>query len=295
MEITDELRMIRKLVIIALFSDDDLMDVFVLKGGNALDIAYSINSRASIDIDISMESDFRQEEMEEIRKKLERALTVTFHDAGYAVFDVGIQKQPLKQYPETKDFWGGYTLEFKIIESEKYKAYESDIDSLRRNAKVIGDKGRKKFKVDISKYEFCKAKVEAVLDDYTIYVYTPLMVVYEKLRAICQQMDEYVKIVGTHKRGRAKDFFDIYTILEEWKSPINIYSPQNLEILKEIFEVKRVPLYLLGRIGDEREFHRDSFNTVKDAVYADIDIKSYDFYFDYVVEKVKGLKSFWKE
>jgi len=295
MEVADELRVIRKLVIISLFSDDDLMDVFVLKGGNALDIAYNINSRASIDIDISMESDFKQNELEEIRRKIERALTVTFYDAGYAVFDVEIQIQPLKQYPETKDFWGGYTLEFKIIESEKFKAYESDIDSLRRNAKVIGDRNKKKFKVDISKYEFCKAKAEAVLDDYTIYVYTPLMVVYEKLRAICQQMDEYVKMVGTHKRGRAKDFFDIYTILEGWNSPANIYSSQNLEMLREIFEVKRVPLYLLGRISDDREFHRDSFNIVKDAVYADIDIKDYDFYFDYIVEKVKGLEPLWKK
>lgn len=295
MEIADKLKEIRKLVIISLFSDDDLMNIFVLKGGNALDIAHDINSRASVDIDISIESDFSQDELETVRKKIERALKVTFREAGFEVFDINIQPQPTRQYPETKEFWGGYTLEFKIIEKEKYKIYGSDIDSLRRNATVVGDRDRRKFKVDISKFEYCKTKEEVILDGYTIYVYTPLMVVYEKLRAICQQMDEYVKMVGTHKRGRAKDFFDIYTILENTDSQIDFYAPQNLEVLKEIFKAKRVPLHLLGKIVNEREFHRDSFSAVRDAVYANVDIEDYDFYFDYVVEKVKGLESLWKE
>lgn len=295
MEIADKLKEIRKLVIISLFSDDDLMDIFVLKGGNALDIAHDINSRASVDIDISIESDFSQDELETVRKKIERALKVTFREAGFEVFDINIQPQPTRQYPETKEFWGGYTLEFKIIEKEKYKIYGSDIDSLRRNATVVGDRDRRKFKVDISKFEYCKTKEEVILDGYTIYVYTPLMVVYEKLRAICQQMDEYVKMVGTHKRGRAKDFFDIYTILENTDSQIDFYAPQNLEVLKEIFKAKRVPLHLLGKIVNERESHRDSFSAVRDAVYANVDIEDYDFYFDYVVEKVKGLESLWKE
>jgi len=45
---------IRKLAIIALFSDDDLMDTLVLKGGNALTFAYNVSNRASIDVDVSM-------------------------------------------------------------------------------------------------------------------------------------------------------------------------------------------------------------------------------------------------
>jgi len=48
---------IKRLVIIAMFSDDDLMDRFVLKGGNALDLAYKVSTRASMDVDLSMESD----------------------------------------------------------------------------------------------------------------------------------------------------------------------------------------------------------------------------------------------
>ena len=50
----DKLRFIRKLVLIAIFSDDDLMDTFVVKGGSAVDLIYKLDARASVDIDLSI-------------------------------------------------------------------------------------------------------------------------------------------------------------------------------------------------------------------------------------------------
>jgi len=52
------LKEIRRLVIIALFSDDELMEKLVLKGGNALDIVHNIGTRTSVDIDLSIPDDF---------------------------------------------------------------------------------------------------------------------------------------------------------------------------------------------------------------------------------------------
>ena len=49
---------IRKLGIIAMFSDDELMDMLVLKGGNAIALFYSEYSRASVDLDFSLCDDF---------------------------------------------------------------------------------------------------------------------------------------------------------------------------------------------------------------------------------------------
>ncbi|MFH1883416.1 MAG: hypothetical protein ABIL62_11975 [Planctomycetota bacterium] len=43
----DKLEQIKRIAIIALFSDDDLMDSLVLKGGNALDMIYGVAQRAS--------------------------------------------------------------------------------------------------------------------------------------------------------------------------------------------------------------------------------------------------------
>ena len=113
----------KKLAIKALFSDDDLMNIFVLKGGNALNVAYNINDRASVDIDISMQADF--ENIEIIRDKLENALKTTFSDENITVFDVKLVPRPLsKNISETKTFWGGYRLTFKIIENGKFMTLE---------------------------------------------------------------------------------------------------------------------------------------------------------------------------
>ena len=44
----------------ALLSDDILLGIFVLKGGNALELVYEITNRGSIDIDFSMEGDLNR-------------------------------------------------------------------------------------------------------------------------------------------------------------------------------------------------------------------------------------------
>ncbi len=61
----NKLKEIRRLAIIALFSDDDLMDVFVLKGGNAISLVYELDYRASQDIDVSMADDFDEGELQD--------------------------------------------------------------------------------------------------------------------------------------------------------------------------------------------------------------------------------------
>lgn len=288
-----ELRKIKELVIISLFADDFLMNIFVLKGGNALDIAYNISERASIDVDVSMESDFTPAELELVKTKIELSLQKTFGDHGLSVFDFSMIEQPPVEYPETKQFWGGYSLEFKIIETKMLAESNAGLPHLRRTAKVVGEKNKKIFKVDISKFEYCKTKEPALLDGYTIYVYTPVMVVYEKLRAICQQAEKYAQMVKSHRRGRAKDFFDIYVIVG-LKGIDTLFQPDNISMLKQIFAVKRVDPSILDELENDREFHRDSFNEVKAAVYGGRALQSYDFYFDFVLNIVRELKSRWK-
>ena len=297
MQLIEELKKIRKITIVALFSDDELMNIFVLKGGNALDIVHNINSRASTDIDLSIESDFTCDELEVVHNKLEKLLITTFKENGYHAFDITLQPRPSKKDSEKDNLWGGYRLEFKVINNDKYNSLKGDLQAIRVNSLAVGEGQKRNLKVDISKYEFCKGKQETELDGFTIYVYSPVMVVYEKLRAICQQMEEYQDIVRTTRKGRAKDFFDIYTIIEQPKFSFKLDKPENIEMLKEIFLIKKVPLSLLGKIQQQREFHRDSFSAVKDAVYEspNYKLKSYDYYFDYVVEKVKLLESLWKK
>ena len=56
------------------------------------------------------------------------------------------------------EWWGGYQLLFKIAPEKKYQQRVSDISELRRNAEVVGPNNKRKFTIDISKYEFCLAK-----------------------------------------------------------------------------------------------------------------------------------------
>ena len=76
-----EIDKIRQLTLIALVSDDELMDLLVLKGANALSLIYGLKLRASIDLDFSLERDFWESDIDALRYKFERLLQKTFKPA----------------------------------------------------------------------------------------------------------------------------------------------------------------------------------------------------------------------
>lgn len=286
-------KFIRKLVIIALFADDLLMNKFVLKGGNALDIIYKINDRASIDIDVSMVDEFSKDELEDIRSRLERAFEKVFSDHNLLVFDLKLKPKPKEVFADIKNYWGGYSLVFKIIEKEK--AVDMSLQNMQKQALTLGPKNSTNFKVDISKFEYCKPCAEETLDDYTIYVYTPIMIVFEKLRAICQQIPEYAEQVHLKPRPRARDFYDIYTIINKLQLEDKILSNESIDVFNAIFRAKHVPIKILPQIKANREFHKEAFQTVIDTVSNIDKEKDFDFYFDYILNFIERLKPFWKE
>ncbi len=284
----DQLERIKKLTIIALFMDDDLMDTLVLKGGNALDIVYKIAQRASIDLDLSIENEFDSTEIDSVRSRIEKALMRVFNENGYDIFDVRLAETPDVVSPDDPPFWGGYQLEFKVISREKYSHKAANIHDLRRNAEIVGPHNRRKLRVDISKHEYCARKTQVDLDGYTVYVYPPEMIVLEKLRAICQQTEEYCKTIGkSHREGRARDFFDIHTVLEHFR--INLTASQNIDLVRRVFAAKKVPLDLISKISLSREFHRSDFKAVENTVKPKVKIRDYDYYFDFVVGQCRLL------
>jgi hypothetical protein len=116
------------------------------------------------------------------------------------------------------------------------------------------------------------------------------MIVFEKLRAICQQMPEYAKIVKSpSSSARARDFFDIYTVLENFE--IDFTKTENRNLLKYIFQAKRVPLELISKIKLYREYHREDFVSVRNTVKQIDELKDFDFYFDYVCKEINKLKA----
>ena len=279
---------IKTLGIIAMFSDDILMERFVLKGGNALDLIHQVSVRASVDIDLSMDRDFTAEELLGLSRRIENLLLDTFRPEGFEVFDVKLEKQPPTLTADLEDFWGGYSVEFKLIESDRYRELGADIEALRRSAMPLGQ--GTKFSIDISKYEYTAGKVQVDLDGYAVFVYTPEMIVCEKLRAICQQMKEYGSVVKRNRSGgsRARDFIDIERVITV--CDIDLATKENRALLANVFAAKRVRLSLLRNVDRYREFHRQNYDAVVATVKPGVALKEFDFYVDFVLELVKRLE-----
>jgi hypothetical protein len=113
------------------------------------------------------------------------------------------------------------------------------------------------------------------------------MIAVEKLRAVCQQLPDY-EIKGQGKQ-RARDFYDIHLI--ETKGRIDLGSAENRSLLENIFQAKRVPVALLGKLESQRGFHREDWPAVVNAIGKD-DL-GFDYYFDYTLRVVERLKPLW--
>ena len=278
---------VRRLTIVALFSDDLLFEQLVLKGGNALSLVYDLSPRTSLDLDFSLENDFT--DLDDTRNRIFNAIRERFASAGFVVFDESFEPKPQVPRPDQQAWWGGYELKFKLIEQAKYKALGGSLEAIRRNALVVGPEQQRKFSVDMSKGEYCKGKVERELDSYTIYVYSPEMIVVEKLRAICQQMPEYTQRI--HPSPRARDFYDIWRVVTE--TSLDMAMPEIFELVQHIFAAKKVPLALLAKVSDHREAHRPDWPAVVSAVAQELN--EFDFYFNFVVEQISVLEPLWVE
>jgi predicted nucleotidyltransferase component of viral defense system len=227
---------VRKLTITALFSDDVLFDQLVLKGGNAMSLVHGIGSRVSLDLDFSLDKDF--DDLSEVQNRMEQALTDRFVSRGFLPFDVKLLSKPSNPKDVADPRWGGYQLKFKLVNETRSRSFGADTEKLRREALVVGPKQMKVFTVDFSKWEYTEGKTRADFDDYAIYVYTPAMIALEKVRAICQQMREYSP-TGKTKRARARDFYDIFTIVT--KTGFRFDDSESLELTRAIFAAKDVP------------------------------------------------------
>lgn len=247
-----------------------------------------LSNRTSLDLDFSIENDF--DDLNDVGNRILKALEKRFLSVGFVVFDFKFEAKPNVVPVGQSPRWGGYTASFKIMERQKYEKLEGDLAGRRRDSFVIGPGQQRVFTIDLSKYEYVTGKLEVELDDYSIYVYSPAMIAIEKLRAICQQMPEYK--LQRRPSARARDFYDIHLIVATIGIKLN--SPQNLDLIRHIFAAKEVPLRLLEKVKDQKEFHRPDWDSVK-ASSNDDKLAEFDVYFDFVVEQVKSIETLWKE
>lgn len=187
----------------------------------------------------------------------------------------------------------GYSLSFKLISSDLYNKHRNNSQKLRANALCLGIGDKKDFVIEISKFEYIDNKKEYEIDGYKIFVYSPLLVICDKLRAICQKMKEYRNDFNNLDLPRARDFYDIYVVNHNLVG-VDFKKPCNRLILQEVFNAKKVNLSLLSKIKDKRTVHEDDF---KNVLQTDLNQKAkpaiFDYYFEYVLDLVEDLQEFW--
>lgn len=276
----------------AMFSDDELLEQLVLKGGNAMALVHHISARASVDLDFSLRQDFAGD-IAKVEARIFSALSETFRANGFEVFDFKMVEKPQAISDDLKHFWGGYGVEFKLAAADVYAEYSANLETLRRRAINLGQ--GTKFLIDISRFEYVAGKQLVDFDGYVIYVYSPEMIVCEKLRAICQQMPEYGPIIKRDRAGsaRARDFVDIFVLMDALK--LDLTTETARETLVAMFGMKKVPLKFLGKVPDTYEFHLADYSSVKDTVSPEFQLKEFDYYFRYTLALIDQLKPVWHE
>lgn len=283
------LRRIKSLVVISIFSKPELKDLLVLKGGNLLDLVFQLSGRSSVDVDMSMDESIDNDQLSELVKD---AVAARFAAEAYVVFDFNFRDVPPELSDDMKDFWGGYKIDFKIIRKDDFERFGGDIEKVRRNALKVGGNGSTKFKVDISRHEYCDEKEAFDFEGIEIFGYSPAVFVAEKIRAICQQMPEYVEIVKSHPSPRARDFVDVFIVASHYGIAFDELFFRKLE---KVFCKKRVPISLVDSVKESYDFHIAGFENVRDTVLPNFDLQEFKFYFEYVVSRCEQLKPFWNK
>lgn len=273
-----DLDKIKMLTLRALMSDETLMHCLVLKGGNALQLVYEITNRGSIDIDFSVDREFTEYEFSKLPIWFAYVLNGTFIEEKLVVFDIKFDLKPKRgSIPE----WMGYLLRFKVIEQEKFDQFEGDLEKIRRNAIKLNDQSTQ-YEVDISAYEYTAGATTKEIEGILLRVYTLEMILFEKIRALCQTMPEYKEVVTTAStKHRARDVYDIYTVYNSGE--LNLDE----SLLREIFKAKQVPLSFINNLESLREHNREDWNSVVQTVSSEEELQEYDYYFDRLIEIVK--------
>ena len=74
---------------------------------------------------------------------------------------------------------------------------------------------------------------------------------------------------------------------------VSLEEPATKALVSAVFAAKSVPVELLAGLEKQRDFHRDDWPSVENAVR--VRLRDFDYYFDYVLEEVRILQALWVE
>lgn len=262
--------------VVALFADPELRRPVVLKGGTALRLSEKMDNRLSTDIDFSIPDVIA--EPEQYFRQVGLRLANHFEPLGFEVIDGKPTRKPKTRGRNLPPFWGGWSYQFKL--SDLKNRGETPGTKTRR-ALIPGGSASSRIELEFSEHEYCGSLVTIKIAGSPVRVYSSVLLILEKIRAICQQHPSYPY---TQNRDRVRDFYDIYQLVRKHRAHPKFFSELKLHI-GPVFEAKQVPLTLLDAIfaEDFLELQESGFPALGDTVTG----KLQPFYF--YTEQLKWL------
>lgn len=257
--------------VVALFSNSILEKTLVLKGGAALHLAEKIVSRLSTDMDFSITEPI--ENPDTYFQKVTDELQNHFAALGFDVIDSRHERKPKVRKEGLPQFWGGWVYTFKLSD---IKTRNKSPESRQRSALIPEGSNASRIDIEISEYEYCGDLETVRIDGTKIHVYSSILLILEKLRAICQQHSNYP--YGT-KKNRSRDYYDIFCLVKKYRTTKNFYNELKTH-LSAVFDAKKVPLELLDRIFDADfvALQTGNFSSLKDTVKEPVE--GFSFYLE---------------
>lgn len=226
---------------------------YLIKGGQAIQhhlksLGNDNDARFSKDIDFSFSTDSFPVDLERFKSQLIEAYN-SIEGNQYGISDENFD---IIKLPNSEDFYFGIRMRLNI-----------------RKRKADGNLGKKLYFKDIeSLVIIADFTINEVVDepyiietDNEIRLATIPLIIAEKFRAICWQLDEFLE--NEKKSQRPKDFYDIF-ILYNIHYKKNIDS-KNLKLIKNAmlmcFNIKKMDIELTKYIESEtvKNFHSRNF------------------------------------
>lgn len=271
--------------IMAVFSDTKLSDTLVLKGGSAIRLFEKIDTRLSIDADFSIENKITNETT--FFNRINKALVKHFKPLNYEVFQYRYFKRPKTRKQNYPEWWTGWKCEFKLV-SFKFK----DLPNEAKERRAFKPEGTKSpiIRLEISEHEYCSLTRSRTIKGIKIQGYTKVLIVLEKIRALCQQHKSYKFQM---EKNRARDFYDIYKLTQ--KIPIHFMKECRKNIDK-VFKAKEVPLDILNVFWKDNDFldsQREGFKQLEATVSGPL----YPFktYLEHLKSLIQEIVHFYKK
>ena len=131
-------------------------------------------------LDFSMQSDFQDFAVYE--NKIKQTLDKTFNEEGYKIIDFKFKKKPQICGEDLMEFWGGYSIDFKVIDKQTYFTIRVIFQNCVYSQMILIRNTKKILQLILVNLNIVQARNLDYVDGLKIYVYSPEMIIFEKIK-----------------------------------------------------------------------------------------------------------------